>query len=129
MLTEHAGTLCMAVSLYIALSTWALSTVLDVKQESIYLFIYLKNHLIIFSKNLITYSTTKSVNPLSRSKSLGSTNSHYNSLISSLLNKDPTYVVLISNSEDTSVSFLHVRALCPVPPQFPQRRTVGWAFS
>jgi len=80
-------------------------------------------------RDRVTYSTTESVNPLSWSKSLGSTNSHYKSLISSLLNKEPTYVVLTSNLEDTSVSFLHVRALCLVPPQFPQRRTVGWALS
>jgi hypothetical protein len=30
--------------------------------------------------------------------------------------------MLESNLEDTSVFFLHVRALCPVLPQFLQRR-------
>jgi hypothetical protein len=35
------------------------------------------------------------------------------------------YVVLVSDLEDASVSFLHVRALCPVPPQFLQRRRAG----
>jgi hypothetical protein len=56
---------------------------------------------------------------------LGSTNSRYASLISSLLNKEPTYVVLTLDLEDISVSFLHVRALCLVPPQFLQRRTAS----
>jgi hypothetical protein len=32
--------------------------------------------------------------------------------------------VLASDSEDILVSFSHVRALCPVLPQFLQRRTV-----
>ena len=40
MLVEHADTLCMVVSLYIAQSTWASGTVLDVKQEFIYIYIY-----------------------------------------------------------------------------------------
>jgi hypothetical protein len=31
------------------------------------------------------------------------------------------YIVLASNLEDISVSFLHVRALCLVPLQFLQR--------
>jgi hypothetical protein len=35
------------------------------------------------------------------------------------------YVVLTSNLEDTSVSFLHVRALCLVLSQFLQRCTVS----
>jgi hypothetical protein len=35
------------------------------------------------------------------------------------------YAVLVSNLEDISVSFLHVRALCSVPPQFLQRCIVG----
>jgi hypothetical protein len=35
-------------------------------------------------------------------------------LILLLLNKEPTYLMLISNSEDILVSFLHVRALCLV---------------
>jgi hypothetical protein len=39
------------------------------------------------------------------------------------------YVVLILDLEDISVSFLHVRALCPVPLQFLQRRTASWASS
>jgi hypothetical protein len=39
------------------------------------------------------------------------------------------YVVLASDSEDASVSFLHVRALCLVPLQFLQRRRAGWALS
>jgi hypothetical protein len=56
---------------------------------------------------------------------LGSPNLCYNSSISSLSNKEPTYVVLILDSEDVSVSFLHVRALCLVPPQFPQRCRVS----
>jgi hypothetical protein len=38
------------------------------------------------------------------------------------------YVVLASDLEDASVSFLHVRALCPVPLQLPQRRRAGWAL-
>jgi hypothetical protein len=59
--------------------------------------------------------------PSPEPKKLGSTNSCYNSLISSPLNKKPTYVVLASNLEDASVSFLHVRALCLVSPQFLQR--------
>jgi hypothetical protein len=46
------------------------------------------------------------------------TNTRYNSSISSLSNKDPIYVVLVSDSEDILVSFLHVRALYPAPPQF-----------
>jgi len=62
-------------------------------------------------------------------KMLGATNLRYNSSISSLSNKEPMYVVLTSDSEDIPVSFLHVRALCPVLPQFPQRRRAGWAGS
>jgi hypothetical protein len=77
----------------------------------------------------VTYFTIELVNPTSWSKCLGTTNSCYDSSISSLSNKDPIYIVLVSDPEDISVSFLHVRALCPVPPQFPQRRTVGWALS
>jgi hypothetical protein len=49
---------------------------------------------------------------------LGSSNLYYNSLISSLLNKEPTYVVLVLDLEDISVSFLYMRVLCLVPPQF-----------
>jgi hypothetical protein len=53
------------------------------------------------------------------------TNSCYASSNSSLLNKELAYVVLASNSEDASVSFWHVRALCPVSPQLPQRQRAG----
>jgi hypothetical protein len=35
------------------------------------------------------------------------------------------YVVLVSNLEDISISFLHVRALCLVSLQFLQRRIVS----
>jgi hypothetical protein len=56
---------------------------------------------------------------------LGSPNLFYNSSILSLSNKEPTYVMLILDLEDISVSFLHVRALCLVPPQFLQRCRVG----
>jgi hypothetical protein len=52
---------------------------------------------------------------------LGSPNLCYNSSISSLSNKKPTYVMLILDLEDISVSFLHVHVLCLVPPQFLQR--------
>jgi hypothetical protein len=37
------------------------------------------------------------------------------------------YVVLSSDSEDISVSFLYVRMLCPVLLQFLQRCRAGWA--
>jgi hypothetical protein len=40
---------------------------------------------------------------------LSSPNLCYNFLISSLSNKKPTYVILILDLEDISVSFLHVR--------------------
>jgi hypothetical protein len=53
------------------------------------------------------------------------TNLCYDSLILLLLNKKPTYVVLVSNLEEASVSFLHVRALCLVSLQFLQRRRVS----
>jgi hypothetical protein len=72
---------------------------------------------IILVSNL-TYFTIELVNPISWSKCLGTTNLCYNSSISSLLNKDPMYIVLVSNPEDISISFLHVRALYLVPPQF-----------
>jgi hypothetical protein len=39
------------------------------------------------------------------------------------------YIVLVSNLEDISVSFLHVRAVCLVPLQFLQRRIASWASS
>jgi hypothetical protein len=56
---------------------------------------------------------------------LNSPNLYYNSSILLLLNKEPTYVVLILDLEDISVSFLHVRVLCLVPPQFLQRYRVS----
>jgi hypothetical protein len=71
--------------------------------------------------NILTYSTIESANPSKAPKSLSITNTSYNSLISSLSNKEPTYVLLASNLEDISVSFLHVRALCLVLLQFLQR--------
>jgi hypothetical protein len=77
----------------------------------------------------ITYSTTEPATPPSRPLFLGTTNSTYASSIPSLSNKEPIYVVLASDSEDASLSFLHVRALCPVPLQFPQRRRAGYASS
>jgi hypothetical protein len=39
------------------------------------------------------------------------------------------YIVLASNLEDISVSFLHVRALYLVSLQFLQRRVASWASS
>jgi hypothetical protein len=80
-------------------------------------------------KLLLTYSTTEPANLPSRLLFLGTANSSYASSISSLLNKESMYVVLASNSEDILVSFLHVRALYLVPPQFLQRRIVSWALS
>jgi hypothetical protein len=62
------------------------------------------------------YSTIEWVNPSSRLIFLGVTNSCYNSLISSLLNKEPIYVVLVFDLEDILVLFLHVRALYLVLP-------------
>jgi hypothetical protein len=55
-------------------------------------------------------------------KTLSTVTLFYASLISSLLNKEPTHVILASNLEDISVSFLHVRALCLVLLQLLQRR-------
>jgi hypothetical protein len=75
--------------------------------------------------NKITYSISEPATSVSRPLFRGTTNTCYESLISSLLNKEPAYVVLGSNLEDTSVSFLHVCALCLVLPQFPQRCTAG----
>jgi hypothetical protein len=69
----------------------------------------------------ITYSITEPDTSPNPTKRLGGTNSCYASSISSLLNKEPMYIVLASNLEDVSVSFLYVRALCLVPLQFPQR--------
>jgi hypothetical protein len=73
----------------------------------------------------LTYSTIEWVNPSSGSIFLSATNSCYNSSISSLSNKEPIYVILASNSEDILVSFLHVRVLCLVLPQFLQRYIVS----
>ena len=64
------------------------------------------------------YSTIELPNPSNCLKKLGSTNLCYASLILSLLNKEPAYVVLILDLEDIFVSFLHIRALYLVPPQF-----------
>jgi len=73
----------------------------------------------------VTYSTIKPAKPSSRPFFLGTTNSCYASLFLSLLSKEPMYVVLASVSEDISISFFHVRALCLVLLQFPQRRRAG----
>jgi hypothetical protein len=77
----------------------------------------------------ITYSITQQLKPPNSSKCLGTTNTSYKFSFSSLLSKEPAYVVLTSDSEVSSTSFLHVRALCPVLPQFPQCRKAGWAVS
>jgi hypothetical protein len=77
------------------------------------------NREVIFGSFRVTYSTIEWVNLSSGSIFLSATNLCYNSSISSLLNKEPIYVVLASDSEDILVSFLHVRALCLVLPQFP----------
>jgi hypothetical protein len=66
----------------------------------------------------ITYSTIKLPNLLNYLKSLSTANLRYVLLNLLLLNKEPTTVVLASNLEDTSISFLHIRALCLVPLQF-----------
>jgi hypothetical protein len=42
----------------------------------------------------------------------------YKSLILLLLNKELTYIILISNLEDISISLLHVHALCLALLQF-----------
>jgi hypothetical protein len=68
------------------------------------------------------YSITKPAILPSRLLFLSTTNLSYASLILSLLNKEPIYVVLTSNLEDILVSFLHVRALYLVLLQFLQRR-------
>jgi hypothetical protein len=70
---------------------------------------------------MLTYSTTKQVNLLSRLKMLSSTNLYYASLILLLLNKEPKYIVLASNLEYTSISFLHIYVLYLVLLQFLQR--------
>jgi hypothetical protein len=67
------------------------------------------------------YSTTEPAKAPSRPFLLGMTNSCYTSSFLLLLDKEPMYVVLASNSEDTSISFSHLCALCPIPPQFPER--------
>jgi hypothetical protein len=72
-------------------------------------------------KTITTYSTTQPANRPNPPKSLGTTNTTYASLDLFLSNKEPIYVVLASNLEDVSVSFLHVRALCLVSLQFLQR--------
>jgi hypothetical protein len=77
--------------------------------------------LYIVSLLTITYSTITSVNLLRRLKRLSSTNLRYASLILSLLNKKPMYVILASNLEDLLVSFSHVCALYLVLPRFLQR--------
>jgi hypothetical protein len=66
----------------------------------------------------ITYSISEPATSVSRPLFLGTTNTCYESLILLLVNKELAYVMLRSNIEDTSVSFLHVRALCPVLLQF-----------
>jgi hypothetical protein len=73
----------------------------------------------------VTYSTITLVNPSRWSVFLSTTNFYHASSISSLSNKEPMYVVLSSDSEDISVSVLHVRALCPVLLQFLQRHRAG----
>jgi hypothetical protein len=79
------------------------------------------------SPNGLTYSISEWRTSASVAESLGSTNSFYHSSISSLSTQSYVHIELNSDSEFSSVSFLHVRALCPVPPQFPQRRRAGWA--
>jgi hypothetical protein len=56
----------------------------------------------------ITYFTIKLPNPSNCLKKLDSTNSYYISLISSLLNKEPVYIILILDLEDISISFLYI---------------------
>jgi hypothetical protein len=81
-----------------------------------------KNLLSLKSFNLlVTYSITKPATSPSRPLFLSTTNLSYASLNSSLLNKKPMYVVLASKLEDILVSFLYVRALYLVLPQFLQR--------
>jgi hypothetical protein len=58
-----------------------------------------------------TYSTTQQLKAPNSSKCLGITNTSYKFSFLSLLSKKPTYVVLPSNLEVSSTSFLHVRAL------------------
>jgi hypothetical protein len=69
----------------------------------------------------LTYSISEPATLVSWPLFLSTTNTCYESLILSLLNRKLVYVVLESNLEDTSVSFLHVRALCPILLQLLQR--------
>jgi hypothetical protein len=66
----------------------------------------------------VTYSISKLAILVSWLLFLSITNTCYKSLILSLLNKKLAYVILRSNLEDTSVFFLHVRALYSVLLQF-----------
>jgi hypothetical protein len=70
--------------------------------------------------NTITYSTITLVNSSPWSVFLGTTNFYYASSIPSLSDKEPIYVMLSSDLEDISVSFLHMYVLYPVMLQFPQ---------
>jgi len=56
----------------------------------------------------VTYSITESNNPPKATKFLGTTNPYYELSISLLLNKEPAYVVLTLDSEDSFISFLHI---------------------
>jgi hypothetical protein len=67
---------------------------------------------------LLTYSITKPNTLPNLTKRLSGTNLYYVSLILLLLNKEPMYIVLVSNLEDISVFFLYIRALCLVLLQF-----------
>lgn len=69
-------------------------------------------------KTILTYSIIELVTSSSWSKRLGSPNSCYNSSISSLLNKEPMYVVLASDSEDASIFFTRSRVV-PSPAAVP----------
>ena len=53
----------------------------------------------------LTYSTIEPAKPSNPPKMLGTTNTSYKSLILSLSNKEPAYVVLAANSKDISASF------------------------
>jgi hypothetical protein len=67
------------------------------------------------------YSITKPNTLLNLIKRLSSTNLYYASLILLLLNKEPMYIMLISNLEDISVFFLYIYTLYLVLLQFLQR--------
>jgi len=62
----------------------------------------------LFTILIVTYSTIELPNLSNCLKKLGSTNSCYASSISSLLNKEPAYVVLTLDLEDISISFLYI---------------------